>query len=412
MDYGRRVLLLALLLLTTTTTTAAPPWALASRGTPQDAGAESRGEDLIVQVITFGPGDDITEWFGHAALVVEDKRLNEARLYNYGEYSFDETMVRRYALGHLEFTVGERPVEKTLQLYGSRDRDVRVQTLSLSSAQKLELAARLADNVKPENRRYRYDHYADNCTTRVRDILDVVTGGQLQAQVRPGTHTLRELTRAQTAVSPTMSWLIDFILNDSTDRPLTTWEEGFLPEQFESQLRAATLTDDAVTRPLVQAESTWWKSSRAPLPTPWSTTSWAVAGVVGAVVLVLLRRAGRGGRGFGVVVAFVGFVFGAVGTVLFVMATFTDHHVTRGNENLLLASPLTLLLVPAGLWVALGKSRTPLRAVATSLAVLASAAVLLKALPSFDQENARALALLVPLWWGVAVGARAAPRAL
>jgi hypothetical protein len=373
---------------------------------PWGAG-ESRGEDLSIKVVTFGEGDDVTEWFGHAAVVVEDRRLHESRLYNYGEYSFDRAMVGRYAMGHLEFSVGERPVERTLALYGARDRAVRMQELWLSPAQKLALAARLADNVLPAHRRYLYDHYADNCTTRVRDVLDAVLGGQLRAQAAPTTKTLRQRTQEKTSVSPTMGWLIDFILNDSADQPMTTWQEAFLPDQLEKQLAAATVVDETgAAHPLVQATSTWWPSSRPPLPPPTPLSTYAGAGLVVAAIALLLRRR----RALGGVSVVVGGAFGAVGSALFFMATFTDHHVARGNENLLLASPLTLLLVPAGLFTALGKGRRALRATTTSLAALSLVAVACKLLPWGDQDNARALVLLVPVWLALAASSWATPR--
>ena len=74
-----------------------PPW-----GT-----GESKGEDLIISLVTFSPGDDVASWWGHGSLVVEDQRLGSARLYNYGMFSFDSTMLARYAMGRLEFWVAE-----------------------------------------------------------------------------------------------------------------------------------------------------------------------------------------------------------------------------------------------------------------------------------------------------------------
>lgn len=387
------MLALALVLSLSSSTTSPPtPWST----------GESRGEDLSIKVVTFGPGDDIAEWFGHGALVVEDTRLHQSRLYNYGEYAFDETVARRYAMGRLEFSVGERPVERTLQLYAGHDRDVRIAVLALSPAQRLQIATLLADNVRPENRNYLYDHYSDNCTTRVRDLVDVVTGGQLQAQSRPGSMTLRQLTRRQTAVSTTMGFVIDLILNDSTDQPLSTWQEAFLPEEFEKQLMTATIIDETgASRPLVQTSTVWWKSTRSPLPPPAS--SWFFFGV-GAVIAVVVFAVSRR-RVFGVVVAFVGVVFGVFGAALFFMANFTDHHVTFGNENLWLVNPMTLLLVPTGLLVAVRDQRQPLVLVATVLVTAGLVAIGGKAF-GFDQDNARVMGLVLPVLLAIAAGAR------
>ena len=52
---------------------------------------ESRGEDLLIQLVTFGPGDVITTYFGHTALVVHDKRLDIARLITH-TYAFEDAL--------------------------------------------------------------------------------------------------------------------------------------------------------------------------------------------------------------------------------------------------------------------------------------------------------------------------------
>jgi hypothetical protein len=369
-----------------------------------DAPAVADADDtLAVRVVTFGPGDDIAEWFGHAAIVVEDKATKTQHLYNFGEYSFDETVVRRYAMGRLLFSVGQRNVEKTLQLYAAHDRDVRVQELDLSPAQKLVVKQRLEENVRPENRNYLYDHYQDNCTTRIRDLLDDVLGGQLHAQAAPTTKTYRTLTRRQTAVSPVMAFVIDFILNDSTDAPMTTWEEAFLPEEFERQLHDATIIDGGERRPLVKAASVWWKATRPPPPPPPSVFAHVVAGVALAAAVFAVRRRRAA---FAFAVTFTGFVVGVFGSVLFFMAFFTDHHVAFGNENLLVANPLALLLMPAGVLVLRGRRRM-LQGVTAALAVLAGIALLAKLLPGQDQDNARILAVAVPLLVSLAFSAHA-----
>jgi hypothetical protein len=388
---------------------AAPPWATGT----------SRGEDLQVHVVTFGPGDDIAEWFGHAAVVIEDSARGEARLYNYGEYAFDPTLALRYLQGHLIFQVGERPYRRTLQLYAQKNRDVRLQTLSLSPSQKLKLATLLADNVKPENRQYLYDHYNDNCTTRIRDALDVVTDGALRRQAGPGLLTLREHTASMSAVNPLLSLGIDTLLNDEVDRPISTWEETFLPREFERFLDGVVLhDDDGRARPLVAGRQILHRAQRPPPPPPPSVTSLLALGAgVGLVIVVLTTLAGRHRRRvFGVVVASVGLAFGLPGLVLTLMATVTDHQVTFWNENLLVLHPLALLLVPAGLVVALASATSSWsaragRVVVVVVGVMASGAVIAvvgKVLPGFDQHNGRTLAVVVPVWLSLWLCRRAA----
>ena len=47
----------------------------------------SSPEDLLIQLVTIEPGDELYTWWGHAAIIVTDTRLNESRFYNYGLFS-------------------------------------------------------------------------------------------------------------------------------------------------------------------------------------------------------------------------------------------------------------------------------------------------------------------------------------
>lgn len=224
-----------------------PPW-----GT-----GESQGEDLAILLVTFSPGDDVPSWWGHGSLVVEDRRRQMSRLYNYGMFSFDEAMLARFAMGRLEFWVGQSSVGGTFRFYQAEDRDVRVQELNLTPEQRVVVAKRLAENVLPENREYLYHHYNDNCVTRLRDMIDVATGGQLrEADRAPGRMTLREHTRRYTAVNAPMSVLLDFMMNDEIDRPITKWEEAFLPDELEAQV-AALQVKGADGQPASLAAKSW-----------------------------------------------------------------------------------------------------------------------------------------------------------
>jgi hypothetical protein len=339
--------------------------------------------------------------------VVEDVARRESRLYNYGEFSFDDKMLPRYAMGHLEFWVGERPVRRTLEIYSGHNRSIRIQVLNLDEGQRLALARALADNALPENKHYLYDHFTDNCATRPRDMLDRAIGGQLRAQAKPGRMTLRDHTRRHTAVSPLMSVLIDFLLNDEVDRPITTWEEAFLPGELEAQVAAATLVDsDGVPSPLVRSSEEVFVASRPPTPaTPPLVGPWLFGVGLGAGAALALSR--RRHRARGALTALVGLLWGGPGAVLFLMATMTDHAGTRWNENLFLANPLTFALFPLGL-VSLLRPSSPkverlLRGCVLVLAPLGLAGLLGKLLPSFDQDNVRFLALGGPLLLGLAI---------
>ncbi|WP_257461172.1 Lnb N-terminal periplasmic domain-containing protein [Archangium lipolyticum] len=382
-----------------------PPW-----GT-----GESRGEDLSIYLVTFGPGDDVASWWGHGSLVVEDHKAQQARLYNYGMFSFDQTMLLRYAMGRLEFWVDDASPGATFRFYRSLNRDVRLQELNLSLAQKVELARLLAVNVLPENRNYLYQHYSDNCVTRLRDGIDKVLGGQLQqAMSTPGRMTLRDHVRRYTAVGPPMSLLLDFLMNDEIDQPITRWQEAFLPDELERQVAEMQVVGaDGQKHPLVARNMTSYASQGRP-QTPEQPPKYGpvllVLGLVfggGAVGLSLWSRR-SGARAprilLGLQNVLVGLVLGIPGFALFIMWVFTEHTVTHRNENLFLANPLTLLALPLGIQMIFGSARAPerLRRLWLALAGLGVLGLVLKALPMFDQDNWRLIAFILPISVGMA----------
>lgn len=392
-----------------------PATSSAQRGRAPWGTGQSQPEDIEVSLVTFSPGPSVESWFGHTALVVEDKRLGQRRLYNYGMFNFGPDMLPKFAMGRLEFWVADTSaVTGTYRFYAEENRDVRVQTLNLTPAQNAELAKALDENVLPQNRTYLYHHYLDNCATRPRDIIDRAVGGQLLAQSKaPARMTLREHTRRHSAVAAPMSLLLDFLMNDEIDQPIARWDEAFLPAELESMLAQATVTTpDGKTAPLVANQSVWFKSTRAPTPStppaygPWLLLIGALIGGAAVGLAVWYRRSGtRLARVLlGLHHMMVGLVFGLPGTVLLLMWLITEHTVTHRNENLLLANPLTLLALPLGFMLMLGSSRAArgLQWVWTALAATGVLALLIKVLPIFDQDNWRLLALLLPISLGTA----------
>ncbi len=405
--------LLGLLLLAATPARAQdlPPW-----GT-----GESKGEDLSIYLVTFGPGDDVASWWGHGSLVVEDRRLQRSRLYNYGMFSFDERMLARYAMGRLEFWVDDASPSATFRFYRSLDRDVRLQELNLSSAQKVEMGRLLAENVLPENRNYLYQHYDDNCVTRLRDGIDKVLGGQLhQAMSGPGRMTLREHTRRYTSVGPGMSLLLDFLMNDEIDRPVSRWQEAFLPDELERQVAEMQMVgEDGQKHPLVAKTTVLYAAQGRPA-TPAEPPKYGPVllffglALGGAAVGLSLWGRRSGARAprilLGLQNVLMGLVFGIPGLALFIMWLGTEHTVTWRNENLFLANPFTVLAVPLGLQMMFGstKARDRLRRLWWRLALLGELGLVLKVLPMFDQDNWRLIAFILPISVGMAAALKLA----
>lgn len=386
---------------------AAPPWDASVR--------KSEPQDLEIQLITFGPGTEVPSWFGHTAIAVVDRGTGQRRAYNFGMFTFDSTFVGKFVLGRLDFWVGSTSYGRMLKFYAAMDRDVRVMTLNLSPEKAQELAEFLSNHVRPKNREYLYHHYDDNCATRIRDAVDRATGGQLklQAKATPARMSIRDHTRRHTLYS-VLDYGMMFALNNSVDRPITAWEEMFLPEELERHVRALEYVNtDGEKIPLVRREEVIYVS-KARTPTPKAPrVLWPLfllMGIMlGALNLILVRRyvavpESRGRRILlGLYQVFVLGVFGSAGVLLALMWLVTNHMMAHHNENLLLSSPWLLL----GVFAAVGLMRgrvTSLRTLkviwlVSSLFVVLGLAI--KLTPWGTQDNLRTLMLCVPLHMGM-----------
>ncbi|HEY2733870.1 MAG TPA: DUF4105 domain-containing protein [Polyangiales bacterium] len=381
--------------------------------------SDSRPEDLVIKLVTFGPGDDIYNYFGHNGMIVQDTAAKEAGLYNFGMFHFGMDMLPNYMKGRLTFWVAETPVRATFAHYVEMNRSIRVQELNLSPDKRKFIAEALARNALPENRDYLYQHYYNNCSTRLRDLIDQAIGGQFKRALSgPARLNYRNQTRRYAQKNPLLDFALVFWMNDEMERPIKQWDELFLPEELEAQVARAHYIDERGQQlPLVAAAYDVFEAKRAPTPM-WPNRRWPWTLAIGIGIGLsawltaqwsLRSRSTWPRRLLGLQHALFGATFGLLGTLGFLMWTLTEHTVTYRNENQWLANPLTLALLPLGIAIALNSQRAVrvTRLVFYALAFMSLALVVLKLLPNFDQDTLLPMTLLLPANLGGALAHRA-----
>jgi hypothetical protein len=320
-------------------------------------------------------------------------------------------------MGRLWFQVGASPTASELAEYKGVNRSIRIQTLDLAPERRLEMAAFLEWNILPENRTYLYDHYKDNCATRVRDLIDRTVDGQLaKATAGPGRQTLRQHTRRYTAGHFLMNWLLMFLMSGVIDRPIRQWDEMFLPIEVERDVAGLVYTDpQGVSRRLVSSEAQYYQArgrkgvpEQPPAYWPQALAIGLGLALAGLGLAAWRRRAGaRAARIVsGLYESLLGFLFGLPAAVLAFMSWFTDHTVTYGNRNLLAANPGLLLALPLGIALAAGARRAgkALAALWSLSLLLALLALALQLSPALRQENWLAVAVFLPVQAALALG--------
>ena len=197
----------------------------------------------VVELVTMGVGSLIWERHGHIALCVTYEHPGRDACYNYGVADFQHPagMAIGFFRGTHSFWVDKMPPENMLWVYLHYDRTVWVQPLPLDDAQKQQVIAKLEHDVLRANRYYAYSHFADNCTTRVRDIIDDATHHALSTMNAPaGDKTFRDLAREGFyGIGHGVPLLAtDFVMGRVTDRVPTYYERMFLPDYLREAVAA------------------------------------------------------------------------------------------------------------------------------------------------------------------------------
>lgn len=309
---------------------------LAFAAAPPARAEEASGP--TIELFTMGPGEAIPERFGHAALCVRHpEREGADRCYDYGAFDASNllSLGYRFLRGESVFFVAVRDPDSMIRHYKARDRTVWRQTLPLSREQAARAQAILEEDARPENRTYHYHHYSDNCSTRVRDILDEVTAGAL-ASWRPevgDSRTFRDFTREGFAGLPALLAASELILGRAVDERPDAYERMFLPKELRRAVREAL----GVEAKLVYAREA------PPFPEPPSGGS-PLFPIAGFALFVALTATAIWGRGEGFAVGVASVPLSLLGMILWAVAIVSPLPEVRLNELLLVFVPTDIAL--------------------------------------------------------------------
>lgn len=304
-------------------------------------------DSIRVSLVTCSPGTAVYEVYGHTALRVEIPSAGVDLVVNYGLFSFDApNFIWRFIKGETDYVVGTIGYPIFENEYTDRGSTVTLQQLNLSREEKVALVQLLDRNLRPENRKYRYNFLYNNCSNKAAAKVEEALVAQLQpvGNLREGI-TYRNILHEYNAGYPWMQFGIDYLLGVEADRPITPREQMFAPEYLMRYTGQACLVDSGRVYPYVVRTEVRGElapdTSVAPLLTPmqamillllfmavissleylWERRQWWLD-----VLLLLLQGI------MGLVVAFLFFCSG--------------HPTVGSNWQVIYLNPLPLLFLP------------------------------------------------------------------
>src|SRR6202049_1848050 len=375
------------------------------------------GSNLTVYLLTFGWGDIAWERFGHNAIWIKDRANGTDMTYNWGMFDFNQPrFIWRFVTGDTRYWMEPIDYASMVAYYKQNNRSILAQELNLTPAQRLKLQQFVQWNALPQNKFYRYDYYRDNCSTRLRDAIDHALSGQLQtstvSRMTPSTYRWHT-QRLMTGDIPLYTG-VTLALGHPADRPLSMWEEMFLPVRMANDLRTVKIADSLGTQiPLIRSETAIFTAGRPPEPAapPYYLPLFVAVGIIFAALLVVLVRSAEAGNRFAMFAATAlatlwSLIAGVAGLALVFAWFFTSHYFMGRNENLMHFDPLSIalvVLIPLSIYGRRGVSRAI--KFAGFIALLCLFGFVAQGIPFFDQRNGEIIALGLPInlavWWTV-----------
>jgi hypothetical protein len=116
------------------------------------------------------------------------------------------------------------------------------------------LISLINDNLKPENLNYRYDFFYDDCSTRIRDLLEKSVGDKLLYPPAETTKspTFRQMVGKYQNPFPWLQFGIDLIMGSPGDEEASFRDRMFLPIDMQIHLSETVINRNGKMIPLLR----------------------------------------------------------------------------------------------------------------------------------------------------------------
>jgi len=309
------------------------------------AAASEEQPNAEVYLITCGPGSEIYSMYGHSALRVVIPEEESDLVYNWGVFDFNTpNFAWKFARGKLSYMLGVYSYDSFLKDYFSEERWVISQKFNLDSAEIEKLFQLLAENLKPENVKYRYNFYYDDCSSRIRDIIEKAVGDNLlyPPDEKKELHTFRYLTGEYEKRYPWIKLGIDVLIGSPGDKKATFRDMMFLPADLKNGLSELLIRREGKMIPLLTDPETVLDFDQPIAKNKILTSPLFVISLLLIFVIMLtglLRRKSANA----IMDIFIFTIFSFLAIMLIFANFITAHHELKWNLNILWLNPFILI---------------------------------------------------------------------
>ena len=303
-------------------------------------------ENAEISIITVGPGTNLNDSFGHNGFRIRDESSNIDIIYDYGRYDFNTpNFYLKFAQGKLLYEIGSNNFSPFFNYYKKQNRWIKEQILNLDYSEKKALFKYLQTNAKPENKKYTYDFFYDNCATKMRDVLLGLLGEKLEYKEDHITeaYTFRELIQKNVKANSWGSLGMDVAIGAVVDRKAKPIEYQFLPEYVLQGANNAVIIRNNEEVSLVKKYNLLFESEKQESNTNFFLSPYFIFGCLGTLLLFITYKDFKNGTRSRITDLLIFLSTGLAGVLFVLLWAATDHTSTVNNYNLLWAFPFSIL---------------------------------------------------------------------
>ncbi len=305
-------------------------------------------DSVEVSLLTCSPHEEIYSLYGHTAIRWHDLRTGDDIAFNWGVFDFSKPyFVPRFVFGLTDYELGAYPFPLFQREYKKYGSSVVEQVLNLTAEEKLAVKKALQDNLRPENKVYRYNYFYDNCSLRPMTLIEKSVSGKIEYQPHPDeAPSYREMVHHCVRNHPWAAFGNDLLLGVKADRKTTQREQAFLPENLMYDFDHATIYANGNYRPLVKERRIAVEPGVQIIEEDFPLSPTACALILLALSVGICMMEWKRRRTFVLWDALLMTIQALAGIILFMML-FSQHPTTSTNLQILLLNPLPLFFIPS-----------------------------------------------------------------
>jgi len=303
--------------------------------------AALKAEIPQISILTCDSGDELYSTFGHSAIRVKHEATNYDVVYGWGTFDQSQSgFYLKFMRGKLLYYMSVSSYDRFLAEYNYFKRGVEEQVLNLDSLETYQMIDILENNIKEENRYYKYDFFFDNCSTRIRDILE--SHFKVDFKKVDGDKTYRNLLDEKLTSLVWSDFGIDVVIGAVADRRSDYRNQMFLPEYLMDRFAEATFGK----KRLVNSTSTildFPKAQKRRTTVPFFTPFKLFMALLFLLLICLLWVNPMTKKIFNITSFLWILMMTVFSLIIIFLWFFTDHIPTKENWNLIWISPLFIL---------------------------------------------------------------------